>query len=168
MPVFKLTLAIYRAISTVLMLDAANDFLGVLLTSEGGLQRAASVFFAGVESLHIYLIRLCCLFWDEDDEVDIVKSYWHHSPPADVSAIYGQRPLVWIANLLDASTLPLQRGRWRLGPSECLKFFSQGTAMLCCMMPLLLPRMGAGSVGLHRFSGALPSLHSIPFDGTCS
>ena len=50
-PVFRHTLAIFRAISTVLLMDAANDYLSVLRTSRGGLQRDASVFFTGMACL---------------------------------------------------------------------------------------------------------------------
>lgn len=46
-PVFKHPLAIFRAISTVLLMDAANDYLSVLRTSRGGLRRDSAVFFAG-------------------------------------------------------------------------------------------------------------------------
>lgn len=66
-PVFKHPLAIFRAISTVLLMDAANDYLSVLRTSGGGLRRDSSVFFAGlvISSLDNFLfIILLSSDWD--------------------------------------------------------------------------------------------------------
>ena len=46
-PAFQHTLSILRAISTVLLMDAANDYLSVLRTSTGEVRRDSAVFFAG-------------------------------------------------------------------------------------------------------------------------
>ena len=55
LPVFNNVLGILRAISTVLLMDAANDYLSVLRTNTGATYQDSAVFFAG----EVLLLRLC-------------------------------------------------------------------------------------------------------------
>ncbi|KAK9866629.1 hypothetical protein WJX84_008005 [Apatococcus fuscideae] len=47
-PIFKHSLAILRAVSSVLLMDAANDYLGAYQTSTGELRRDSAAFFSGL------------------------------------------------------------------------------------------------------------------------